>query len=210
MTQGMDADDWDARYVEKGLLWSAEPNRFVEDVVAPLPPGRALDVAAGEGRNAIWMAERGWQVTATDFSPVAVERTRRLAAERLRDAPGRLVALVADSTQPSPGEHAAYDLVLFCYLQLPQDQWHEALRHGVAAAAPGAVVLVVVHARRNLTEGYGGPQDPTVLHDPEDVVETVRDLPVDVESAELRTRLVPTEEGDRGALDSVVVLRRRP
>lgn len=209
MTQDMDAEDWDARYVEKGLLWSAGPNQFVEEVVAPLPPGRALDVAAGEGRNAIWMAERGWQVTAADFSPVAVERTRRLAAERLGGAPGRLVALVADATQPAPGAHAAYDLVLFCYLQLPQDQWHEALRHGVAAAAPGATVLVVMHARRNLTEGYGGPQDPTVLHDPEHVVETVRDLPVDVERAELRTRLVPTDEGERIALDTVVVLRRR-
>jgi SAM-dependent methyltransferase len=205
----MDARDWDERYREKGLLWTAEPNMFVEEVVAPLPPGRALDVAAGEGRNAIWMAERGWQVTAIDFSPVAIERTRALAAERLGDDTHRLVAMVADATEPPPGAHAAYDLVLFCYLQLPEEQYRRALRHGVAAARPGGTVLVVVHARRNLTDGYGGPQDPEVLHDPEHLLALVEDLPVDVVSAELRTRPVPTEEGERAALDSVVVLRRR-
>lgn len=66
-----------------------------------------------------------------------------------------------------------------------------------------------MHARRNLAEGYGGPQDPEVLHDPEHVLDAVGDLPVDVVSAGLRTRPVPTDEGERSALDTVVVLRRR-
>ena len=78
----MDRHDWDARYAGEQLVWSAEPNRFLVAEVDGLPPGRALDVACGEGRNAIWLAEHGWMVTAVDFSAVAIDKGRRLAAAR--------------------------------------------------------------------------------------------------------------------------------
>jgi 2-polyprenyl-3-methyl-5-hydroxy-6-metoxy-1,4-benzoquinol methylase len=81
-TPSMDSEKWNRRYLEKDLLWSAEPNRFLVDEVANLPPGRALDLGAGEGRNAIWLAERGWRVTAVEFADAAVERGRCIAAER--------------------------------------------------------------------------------------------------------------------------------
>ncbi|MBQ0897960.1 class I SAM-dependent methyltransferase, partial [Micromonospora sp. U56] len=69
----MDSSEWDARYAASTeLVWTAEPNRFVVEAAADLPPGEALDLAAGEGRNAVWLAGRGWRVTAVDFSPVAV------------------------------------------------------------------------------------------------------------------------------------------
>lgn len=200
----MDAADWDARYAATDLVWSATPNRWVAEIVGAMPAGRALDVAAGEGRNAIWLAEQGWQVTASDFSPVAVQRMAALARERLGDRAGALSPVVADAT--AGGEHAAYDLVLFSYLHLPPAQWRAAIRHGVEAARPGGAVLVVAHALRNLTDGVGGPQDPTVLLDPEGVVDSVADLPVSVESADLRER--PVEGEERPALDTVVLLRR--
>jgi len=76
----VDRHDWDARYAETELVWSAEPNRFVETELAALAPGRALDLAAGEGRNAIWLATRGWTVTVVDFSRVALEKASNLAA----------------------------------------------------------------------------------------------------------------------------------
>ena len=75
----MDAAGWDARYAGSDLVWGNGPNRFVERELADLPPGRALDIACGEGRNAIWLAHRGWRATGVDFSSVAVERARRLA-----------------------------------------------------------------------------------------------------------------------------------
>ncbi|MFC7739793.1 class I SAM-dependent methyltransferase [Nocardiopsis composta] len=81
----MDSKAWDERYRATGLVWGAGPNRFVVEQTEGLAPGRALDLAAGEGRNAVWLAERGWRVTAVDFSPVAVERGRRIAAERGAD-----------------------------------------------------------------------------------------------------------------------------
>jgi SAM-dependent methyltransferase len=205
----MDSVAWDERYRGTDLVWSVTPNVFVAEVVGGLAPGRALDVAAGEGRNAVWLAEQGWQVTAADFSPVAVERTERIARDRLGDAADGFRALVADATEPAPPEESGvgYDLVLFSYLQLSREPWGRALRHGVEAAAPGGVVLVVCHALRNLKEGTGGPQDPAVLHDPEDVLASVADLPVEVVSARVRHRDV--DGADRPALDTVVVLRRR-
>lgn len=209
----MDSSAWDARYAASELVWSAGPNQWVEQVCADLAPGRALDLAAGEGRNAIWLATRGWQVTASDFSPVAVARINELARARLGDSAGHVDARVADATQGHPGEDATYDLVVISYLQLPDGPWRAALAGALRATAPGGRIVIVLHARRNLEHGYGGPQDPAVVHDPGDVIVAAAQAPgpaVDVERAELVTRRVDTESGMREALDTLVVLRRRP
>ena len=85
----MDRQGWNERYAAHDLVWGAEPNRFLAEELAALPAqGRALDLACGEGRNAIWLAKRGWQVTAVDYSSVAVERARRLAREQQSTSSG--------------------------------------------------------------------------------------------------------------------------
>jgi SAM-dependent methyltransferase len=205
----MDSLAWDERYSGRDLVWSGTPNVFVAEIAGALEPGVALDVAAGEGRNAVWLAEQGWRVTAADFSPVAVQRIEQMARERLGEEAGTVRAVVADATEPAPPEESGrgYDLVLFSYLQLPREPWARALAEGVAAAAPGGSVLIVLHALRNLEEGTGGPQEAAVLHDPQDVLASAADLPVEVVSAQLRHREV--EGSDRPALDTVVLLRRR-
>ena len=78
----MDARAWDERYAATELVWSAGPNQFVESELKDLRPGRALDLAAGEGRNAIWLAEQGWEVTAVDFSLVGLDKGRAALAQR--------------------------------------------------------------------------------------------------------------------------------
>jgi SAM-dependent methyltransferase len=201
----VDASEWDARYSGTDLVWSTGPNVWVRELCSPLAPGRALDVAAGEGRNAVWLVEQGWSATAADYSSVAVSRIEEIAQQRLDEAGrARLEAVVADATLPAPG--TAYDLVLFSYLHLPREEWDRAVAAGVEAAAVGGLVLVVAHARRNLAEGVGGPQDPAILLDPEDVLTSVARLPVTVELAQLRRREV--EGAPRPALDTVVLLRR--
>src|SRR5256885_5950743 len=75
----VDADGWDQRYAGADLVWSAAPNRFVGEELADRPPGRVLDLACGEGRNALWLAAPGWQATAGDFSRVAVAQGRARA-----------------------------------------------------------------------------------------------------------------------------------
>jgi len=202
----MTASDWDRRYGGADLVWSAEPNVWVRELCGAMVPGRALDVAAGEGRNALWLVEQGWDAVATDFSPVAVARMVEIADWRLGTRRGAFTALVADATDPAPGATAS-DLVLLVYLHLPREQWRAALASAVGAAAPGGAVLVIAHALRNLTEGVGGPQDASILLDPDDVVGSAEGLPVEVELSELREREVPG--ADRPALDTVVLLRRR-
>lgn len=204
----MDAHDWDERYAADELVWSAGPNQFVAELVGPLALGEAVDVAAGEGRNAIWMVEQGWSVTAIDYSPVAIERARALGDRRLGDRASSLTTVVADATQALPGGAAAYDLALFSYLQLPAAMMVDALAAGIEAVRQGGHLIVVGHAGRNLEHGHGGPSDRAVLYDPDEVVAAVADRPVEVESAGIRERRVETEEGARDALDTVVVLRR--
>ncbi len=204
----MDASAWDERYAARDLVWSVEPNRFVAEIIGPLTPGHAIDLAAGEGRNAIWVVEQGWTVVAVDYSTVAVDRMRSLAVDRLGDDSSRLTGLVADATQDAPGGPAAYDLALLCYLQLPADQWRQALRAAVEAVRPGGRVVVIGHAGRNLAEGWGGPSERAVLYDPEEVLDRADGLPVTVEHSGIRERPVDTDEGARVALDTVVVLRR--
>ena len=76
---GSDVAHWDQRYADRERLWSAEPNVTVAEIVGPMTPGRALDLGAGEGRHATWLAQHGWQVTAVDFSAVGIGRARTLA-----------------------------------------------------------------------------------------------------------------------------------
>src|SRR4051812_39588024 len=141
----MDATAWNARYAEKELVWSAGPNRFLVSEVADLPPGRALDLACGEGRNAIWLAEQGWQVTAVDFAEVAIEKARVIAAKRGVDVDLR----VADLLAFEPPEQA-FDLVIVFYLQLVADELRPIVERAGRAVAPGGTFLLVGHDSLNL------------------------------------------------------------
>ena len=193
----MDSSAWDARYADTELLWTAEPNRFVVQELADLPGGRALDLAAGEGRNAVWLAEQGWRVTAVDFSAVAVGKGRRLAASR-----GVAVEwLVADLLDYRP-RAATFDLVLVAYLHLPPAQRRTVLAAAVDALAPGGLVLVVGHDVSNLTEGVGGPRDPDLLYEPATIAAELAGLRIVRDGRVLRP--VSTSDGDRTAVDTLV------
>ena len=200
----MDAHAWDERYAAAELVWSAEPNRFVADGLADLPPGRALDLAAGEGRNAIWLARRGWEVTAADFSQVALDKGRRLAG----DTTVRWVC--ADATTWS--ERAAYDLVVVAYLQLPAAGRGAAVRAAYHALWPGGTLFLVAHDSTNLVEGTGGPQDPDVLYTAEDVLADLAGEGFDTIHAGRVARAVGEGHGEepaRTAWDCLVRLVRR-
>ncbi|MEX2621816.1 MAG: class I SAM-dependent methyltransferase [Egibacteraceae bacterium] len=202
-TAMMSAGDWDARYRDAELLWTAEPNRFVAAELDGIAPGRALDVAAGEGRNAVWLAERGWTVTAVDFSPVALDKGRALARARGVEVHW----LVEDVTvwQPAP---AAFDAVVVAYLHLPATPLARAMRAAAGAVAPGGLLVAVGHDRDNAGHGYGGPPDPSILWDAGTLVQWLPGLVV--ERADQVTREVDTEEGARTAIDSLVRCRREP
>ncbi|MFD7986605.1 class I SAM-dependent methyltransferase [Kitasatospora indigofera] len=204
----MDSQDWDARYGATELVWGTEPNRWVVRETSALPAGRALDLAAGEGRNSIWLAGRGWRVTAVDFSEVAVERGRRLAAAGPAEAAGRLEWVHADALRHEP-EPGAYQLVLVVYLHLPAEQRRVVLGHAARALAPGGTLLVVGHATANLTGGVGGPRDAGVLYSPPDIVTDLAGHGLRTVRAEEVRRPAVTAEGRRAeAIDTLVRLER--
>jgi len=199
------AAEWDERYRDSALVWSAEPNRWVAEVAGALPVGRAIDLAAGEGRNAIWLAGLGWTVTAVDFSQVGLDKGRQLAGAQPGDVAARITWECADLQEYVP-EPAAYDLVLLAYLHLDADKRPGTISLAAAAVAPGGRLLVVGHDLANLTGGYGGPQDPGVLYTADDLRRETAGAGLVVESAAQRQRPV---DGERDAID-VVFLARRP
>jgi len=190
----MDETYWDERYSGTALVWTAEANRFVVQECSDLPPGSALDLACGEGRNAVWLAGRGWSVTGVDWSGVGLTKGAKLAAA-VDTAVDWVHADVLTWTPPT-----TYDLVLLAYLQVGAADRQLAMNVAAAATAPGGSVLVVAHDLSNLSGGVGGPQNPEVLWRVEDAVApgltTVR--------AEVAVR--PTAAGN--ALDTVVRLVR--
>lgn len=193
----MNRDAWNARYAGRELVWTAEANRFVKEELADLPPGRALDLAAGEGRNAVWLADRGWAVRAVDFSSVALEKARRLAAARGVE----IETVEADLDHYEP-ELGAFDLVLLAYVQFPWARMVPVLHRAAAAVAPSGTFFLVAHDETNLDHGYGGPKDRAVLYGPEAVAGELRDL--DILRAERVERPVETEAGPRVAIDCLV------
>jgi SAM-dependent methyltransferase len=195
----MDAGAWDERYAATELVWSAGPNQFVESELADLPPGRALDLACGEGRNARWLAERGWQVTAMDFSKVAVEKGRGL-----HDA---VDWRVGDARTADLPPHL--DLVVIAYLQVVAEDRVLVMQRAFGSLRPGGTLLVVAHDSTNLTEGTGGPQAPEVLYTAEDVLADLAHARFEVVRAERVARIVSSpDEEDRTAWDSLVRLVR--
>lgn len=197
----MDSREWDERYSYDEYTWRTEPNQFVAAELADLPPGRALDLAAGEGRNAVWLAGRGWRVTAVDFSRVGLAKGRKLAAERGVDVDW-VVADLLDYV-PSPG---VFDLVLISYLHLEPKSRTVVLGRAAAALAPGGILFLVGHDVANLTEGTGGPQDPAVLYTAEAVRADLAGLTV-LRAGQVR-RVVPKDGGDAIAVDTLVVCRQ--
>jgi len=202
----VDAEGWDERYRSSELIWGIAPNRWVEQELAGLPAGRALDVACGEGRNALWLAGLGWRVTAVDFSPVALEKARAIEERAMSDLPDapRVSWRCADATAYQ--HDGQVDVALLCYLQLPSVQRRAAVRNAAAALAPGGTLLVIGHDSTNLADGTGGPQDPSVLFTAGDVASDLdgTDLRIDRADAVLR----PVDGAPRPAIDALLRAHR--
>lgn len=196
----MDAVSWDERYRSSELVWSRGPNAVVAETVAPWPPGRAVDLAAGEGRNAVWLAARGWEVTAVDFSAVALDKARAMA-----DHAGVDIELVqADVTLWDPPE--AVDLVVVAYLQLADGVREAVVSRAATWLRPGGHLVLVGHDKTNVTDGHGGPPSETVCYDLDATLAALAGLQID--RAEVVERVVETDDGSAVALDTVIVAHR--
>ena len=201
--------EWDAKYAAAAggpgsTLWTAGPNpglaAVLEETIADEPAGGCIDVAAGEGRHAVWLAARGWRVQAGDFSRIGLERAEQAAA-----AAGVAVDTVcADVTEWEPA--APVDLVLCAYLHIPSAVIRPLLVRLGGWVAPRGRLVLLGHDIANLDGGVGGPQDPDVLWDSDLLRTTATEAGLDVKRAEQVRRAVAGEP--RPALDVLQVARR--
>jgi SAM-dependent methyltransferase len=189
---------WDERHAARDPIEAHEPDPTLVAVAGALPPGRALDLGTGDGRNATWLAGRGWRVTAADFSPVALGRASERATAAGLDVDWRLEDLLA--WRP---EEAAYDLVILMFIHLPTVERTRVYDAACRAVAPGGTLLVVGHDLANLGGGAGGPRDPDVLFTPSDIV---AGLPPAFEV--VRAETIRRGDADPAPIDAVVVARR--
>ncbi len=195
----MGSGQWDARYAEAAgksdTVWSLSPNAWIAETVGHLDPGTAVDLGAGEGRNALWLASLGWEVTAVDFSSVGLATGAARAAELGVD----IQWVTADATTwVSPQQ---VDLVVIAYLQLPAGDLSRAISNAAGYLAPGGTLAVIGHDVDNLTRGVGGPRDTAMLYS----VDAVREAAAGLEIVEARQFDRVTEQGT--AIDTILVAR---
>ncbi|WP_223408996.1 class I SAM-dependent methyltransferase [Occultella gossypii] len=228
----MDQAMWDEIYAERN--WSGAVNGALAVEAAGLEPGRALDVGSGEGGDALWLAARGWRVTATDISPVALERA---AASVTAEHGDRIEWVHVDLTAEAP-EPGGYDLVSLMYFPLLRSQGPTAMRALTDAVAPGGLFLMVGHdlgapadqpaagpghghghnhdhdAPAGADPDGGSPSrqwrgpDPSEFLRPEEFAATLGEG-WQVETLETRPRVVPTSGAGVGHVDDVVLRARR-
>jgi 2-polyprenyl-3-methyl-5-hydroxy-6-metoxy-1,4-benzoquinol methylase len=197
MRESMDRESWESRYQGEEFLWTDLPNRFLVAETEALEPGRALDVACGEGRNAVWLAARGWRVTGVDFSAKALEKAQSLAERR-----GVEVDWVCADLREYQPPLQAFELVVVLYLQLAAEMRETIFSRVASAVAPGGTFLLVAHDASNLERGYGGPRNSAVLYDADEVVSSLDGF--EIERAGTVVRPVETPDGRREAIDVLV------
>ena len=188
----MDASAWDERYRSADRLWSAEPNLFVVDRLRGAQPGAGLDVAAGDGRNSIFLADRGWSMTAVDFSEVAVQLGRSLTSD--------VRFQVGDVTAYEPDQ--VFDLVLFAYLHLGASDMAALVGRSLSWLKPGGELFMIGHDKSNIEDGHGGPQVPEVLWDVDETLAWLDGTTV-IEAVRVR-RPVEIDDGRVYAIDTLV------
>jgi SAM-dependent methyltransferase len=196
---------WEKRYTtaaaDGSTIWSLGPNAWVAETVESLfdLAGNAVDLAAGEGRNALWLASLGWQVTAVDFSPagLAIGQERAVAE-----------GLVVDWVEADATTWVAQipvDLVVVAYLQLPAEALAKAIAGASASLTDDGVLVLIGHDRDNLTRGTGGPQDPDVLLTVAELAAAASAAGLTVERCEQFERTLPD---GAVAIDAVLVARK--
>jgi len=146
--------DWDSRYAEPGWTFGTEPNDFLREQAHLLPPGRVLCLADGEGRNGVWLAEQGRDVTSLDLSTVGLEKARRLAAER-----GVHLTTVRADLETHAIEPGAWQGIVSIFAHVSPEirgRVHAAVLTGLS---PGGVFLLEAYRPEQIGKGTGGPPD---------------------------------------------------
>ncbi|MBG6189959.1 SAM-dependent methyltransferase [Arthrobacter sp. CAN_A212] len=158
---------WDTFYNERPAAWSGQPNPQLVAEAVDLTPGTALDIGSGEGADAIWLARRGWTVTAVDISEVALTRGAAMAAAD-EDSAARITWDRQDLLRWAPQE-LSFDLVTAQFLHLPKAEREPLFTRLAAAVAPGGTLLIVGHHPSDMESGAHRPPRLDLFYSAEEI-----------------------------------------
>jgi SAM-dependent methyltransferase len=196
---------WDARYASADQIWSGQPNPHLVADVGDVPPGRALDVGAGEGADAIWLAERGWDVVAVDISSVALGRGRRQAESV---GVGDRITWVHADVLAGPLPAGPFDLVSVEFMHLPDPERTALFRRCISAVGAGGLLQIVAHHPSDLETTARRPPRPEVFYTADEIAGLLGD-DWTVLAAEARPRPATDPEGATITVHDAVLLARR-
>jgi SAM-dependent methyltransferase len=203
-----DQASWDERYRSSARVWSGNPNPQLVAEIAPMGPGRALDVGCGEGADAIWLAQQGWQVVAADISSVALERAAAHALTVDPAVAARIEWHHADLLAEPP-EPKSFDLVSAQFMQLPPDLRRPLFAALAEAVRPGGKLMVVGHHPSDMTSGVRRPPLPELFYSADEIAEELDDSwDIVVNDSRPRSATLP-DGGDATIHDAVLLASRR-
>jgi SAM-dependent methyltransferase len=208
MSEQFDQAFWDDRYRSHAALWSGDPNPHLVAETESLAPGTALDVGAGEGADAIWLARRGWRVTAVDLSVVALERAAAHAAGLGAGVAGRIRWLHQDITSWDP-RPARYDLVSAQYLHLPAAPRRALFGLLGTAVAPAGTLLIVGHHPSDLQTTIPRPPMPELFFTGDDIADSLDPGDWDIITNASPARTATDPEGHAVTIHDAVLRARR-
>ncbi len=196
---------WDERYLESdGPRWSGAPNPSLVAEVESLPAGSAIDVGCGEGADAIWLAERGWRVTGTDISSVALERAAAQARSQGLDVQWQHSDMLANTLASR-----SYDLVTAHYIHLPQAERMALYTQLAAAVAPGGSLLLVGHHPSHMHSAAGHPNLHDMYFTAEQLVDELDLSGWEICTVETRARQSRDHDGNELTIEDAVLRARR-
>ena len=195
------AEYWDAKYETEEFIYTKVANRFVIELCADLKPGKAIDLAGGEGRNTVWLAEQGWQVENVDISRKGLAKCLEFAQERGVSDRVRVLNASGDTFKSTL---APVDLGIVPYLQVPADLLEASLENLARQVRRGGIVVGVWHSLDNLAGGFGGPQDPQVLPSVAGMRAICERVGLEIELCENRDGQVQTKDGLRPSITLVL------